>query len=74
MTSLIILALYLIIITLFIAITAFIAYHLKKYSLNAPINNFLLPFFLIVSALLLFSNLLLFSSVRWRDLLLMMPV
>lgn len=74
MMNLIIFALYLIIIASFIAIAAFIAYHLKKYSLNAPMNNFLLPFFLIVSVLLLFSNLLLFSSVKWSDLLLMMPV
>jgi hypothetical protein len=72
--SFVILAIYLIIIATFIAISAFIAYHLKKYSLNAPLNNFLLPFFLIVSVLLLFSNLLLFSSIRWNDLLSMLPV
>jgi len=73
MMNLIISALYLVIIATFIAISAFVAYHLKKYSLNAPLNNFLLPFFLIISALLLFSNLLLFSSVNWSELISMLP-
>jgi len=72
--NLIILAIYLIIIAIFIVIATFIAYHLKKYSLNAPLNNFLLPFFLVISAFLLFSNLLLFSSVNWSGLMSMLPV
>jgi hypothetical protein len=62
-------SLYFVIIATFIVVSIFIAYHLKKYSLNSPLNIFLLPFFIVISVLLLFSNVLLFSSVRWDELL-----
>jgi hypothetical protein len=67
-------SLYLIIIATYIIISIFIAYHLKKYSLNSPLNFFLLPFFLVISTLLLLSNFLLFSSVRWDELLSAIPM
>jgi len=54
---------------MFLAISAFIIYHLKKYSQNSPLNKMFLPFFAIISALLLFSNLLLFSSINWSSML-----
>lgn len=62
-------SLYLVIIATYVVVSIFIAYHLKKYSLNSPLNLFLFPFFIVISTLLLFSNILLFSSVRWDELL-----
>ncbi|MFA7318992.1 MAG: hypothetical protein WC022_00100 [Parcubacteria group bacterium] len=60
-----ILTLYAIIVLTFVFLYAFIVYHLAKYSINASLNKILLPLFIIISALLLFSNMLLFFSVKW---------
>lgn len=64
-----ILGLYAILIFSFILIYFFIIYHLAKYSLNASLNKVMLPLFILVSTLLLFSNILLFFSVNWSGLL-----
>lgn len=64
-----ILALYAILILTFVFLYAFIVYHLVKYSINASLNKVMLPFFIILSALLLFSNVLLFFSIDWTTLL-----
>jgi hypothetical protein len=59
---------YLIIILVYLIISGFIVYHLKRYSLNSPLNKILLPLFIAISILLVFSNFLLFSSVDWQRL------
>lgn len=68
MFNIIILALYAIIIITFTLIYFFIIYHMVKYSINAKLNKIILPVFIIISTLLLFSNILLFFSVNWNDL------
>ena len=49
----------------YIMLSFFIAYHLKKYGINSQSSNLTLLFFFIISALLLFSNLVLFFFVDW---------
>jgi hypothetical protein len=66
-------SLYVVIIITFAIIAGFIAYHLKKYSLNAPLNKILLPLFMAISVLLVFSNLLLFSSIDWAEIISRLP-
>ena len=63
-----ILGLYAIIILTFVLLYAFIIYHLVRYSINASLNKILLPFFILISTGLLFSNVLLFFSVDWNKL------
>ncbi|MDR3559677.1 MAG: hypothetical protein P4L62_02860 [Candidatus Pacebacteria bacterium] len=65
----IILALYAIIILIFVFLYFFIIYHLAKYSINASLNKILLPLFIVISTILLFSNVMLFFSVNWNGLL-----
>lgn len=65
----ILLALYAIVLLIFVILYFFIVYHLAKYSLNAQLNKILLPLFIVVSTLLLFSNVLFFSAVDWKSLL-----
>lgn len=62
----IILALYAVILVTFVFLYAFIIYHLVKYSINASLNKILLPFFILVSTVLLFSNIVLFFSINWN--------
>lgn len=65
----IILGLYGIILISFVLTYFFIIYHLAKYSLNSSLNKIILPFFIVVSVLLLFSNVFLFFAVDWNDLI-----
>jgi hypothetical protein len=48
----------------------FIIYHLAKYSINRNLQAIMIPFFAVISALLLFSNIILFFSVDWNSILL----
>jgi len=63
------LILYAVILLGFILVYLFIIYHLAKYSINAGLNRIILPLFVVISTLLLFSNILLFFSVDWSELL-----
>jgi hypothetical protein len=65
--------LYLIIILVYLIVSGFIVYHLKKYSLNSPLNRILLPLFIVISILLVFSNFLLFSSIDWTAIISQLP-
>ena len=65
----IILVLYAIIILTFVFLYSFIIYHLVKYSINANLNKIMVPFFIVISTGLLFSNVILFFSVNWNDIL-----
>lgn len=69
MATLIILALYLLIIIMYVLVSFFIVYHLSKYSINSELKLVMLVFFVVVSAGLLFSNLLLFFSIDWNGLI-----
>ena len=65
-----ILSLYGVILLGFVLAYFFIVYHLTKYSINAGLNKIILPFFILISTLLLFSNILLFFSIDWDGLFL----
>jgi len=65
----IILILYLVVIIVFTLLTFFIAYHLSKYSFNTYFKGIAVPFFIFVSTLLLFLNVMLFFSVDWQNLI-----
>lgn len=66
MASLIILALYAIIILIFALISFFIVYHLTSYSVDSQLKIVMLVFFVIVSAGLFVSNVALFFSINWE--------
>jgi len=72
MTGLIFL-LYFIIILIYTATYFFIVYHLVRYSLKPSLNTLILPVFIIGSALLLISNIMLFFAVDWQTLLASFP-
>jgi hypothetical protein len=63
---LLVLALYGIIVLSYIIVYFFIIYHLYKYSINSSLNRLVMPIFVIVSTLLLLSNILLFFSIDWN--------
>lgn len=65
----VILSIYAFILIGFVLVYFFIIYHLVKYSIKSDLNRIVLPLFIIVSTLLLFSNILLFFSVNWNGLL-----
>ena len=65
-----VLPLYSLIVLIYVIIYFFIVYHLVKYSINASLNKKLLPFFIIISTLLLISNVLLFLSINWQSVFL----
>ena len=68
MASLIILALYAIIIITFLIISFFIVYHLTRYSVDSELKIVMMVAFIVVSAGLLISNLALFFSIDWNTL------
>lgn len=69
MFSLIILALYALIILMYAIASFFVVYHLVKYSVNSELKIIMLIFFVVISAGLLFSNVLLFFSINWNILI-----
>lgn len=68
MVSLIIFALYAILILIYVLTSLFIVYHLVKYSVTSEMKIIMLVFFVVVSAGLLISNLALFFSIDWNAL------
>jgi len=69
MVSLIILSLYAIIILIYSLISLFIVYHLVKYSIDQEFKTVMLVFFVVISAGLILSNLMLFFSIDWNLLM-----
>jgi len=65
MANLIILILYAIIILIYSLISLFIVYHLVKYSIDPEFKTVMLVFFVVISAGLFLTNLLLFFSINW---------
>lgn len=72
MLSLILIS-YSLIVLFYILTYFFIIYHLVRYSINSSLKQKILPLFVIVSALLLISNMLLFLSIDWQELFLALP-
>jgi len=64
-----ILIFYSLIVLFYVLLYFFIIYHMVRYSINSSLNQKILPLFVIISALLLVSNLLLFLSINWQELL-----
>jgi len=64
----IIFSLYGVVFLVFAFIYFFIVYHLVKYSIDIAFSKIILLIFTVISALLLFSNMLLFFSVDWKTL------
>lgn len=60
------LVLYFIFIAIYLLISFFIIYHLSNYSIGRELRTVMLSLFIIISAGLLFSNLLLFFSIDWN--------
>jgi hypothetical protein len=69
MFTVIVLALYLILILIYLLMSFFIVYHLASYSINPELRIVMLSLFIIVSGGLLFSNLLLFFSIDWNGII-----
>jgi hypothetical protein len=65
----IIFSLYAVILITFVLLYFFIVYHLANYSINASLSKIMLPFFIVISTLLLFSNIFLFFLVDWKSLI-----
>lgn len=68
-----ILIFYSVIVLFYILTYFFIIYHLTRYSINSSLKQKILPLFVIVSALLLISNMLLFLSIDWQEIFLSLP-
>jgi len=69
MLSLLISTLYLTVLFIYVLASAFIIYHLIRYSAASEMKTLMLILFIAVSAGLLFSNLLLFFSIDWDAML-----
>ncbi|KKR21250.1 MAG: hypothetical protein UT50_C0010G0018 [Candidatus Moranbacteria bacterium GW2011_GWA2_39_41] len=69
MITLVLLALYGIIILTFLIVSFFIIYHLVTYSINSELKIIMLFLFVVVTAGLLISNLALFFSIDWNNLI-----
>jgi len=66
--------LYGIIILIYVVTYFFIVYHLVRYSLKPSLNTIILPIFIVGSALLLISNVMLFFAIDWRIFFANFPV
>ena len=64
----IIFLLYSLVLIVFTLVYFFIVYHLTRYSSKTKLNKIILSIFIPFSALLLFSNILLFFSINWTNL------
>jgi hypothetical protein len=62
----IVISLYALFIFSFILVSFFVAYHLVKFSINQKFSRTFVLLFLVVSFLLLLSNLVLFFAVDWN--------
>ena len=68
MAVLLILALYAVVIVTFSIISFFIIYHLTHYTVDSEFKIVMLVFFVFVSSGLFLSNLALFFSLNWNEI------
>ncbi|OGI29406.1 MAG: hypothetical protein A2288_03750 [Candidatus Moranbacteria bacterium RIFOXYA12_FULL_44_15] len=64
-----VLSLYAVILLGFVLTYFFVIYHLAKYSINKKLSAIMLAVFIVISTLLIFSNILLFFAVDWEQLI-----
>lgn len=69
MFAIILLALYLVVIFIYLLMSFFVVYHLASYSINPELRIVMLALFIIVSGGLLFANLLLFFAIDWNGII-----
>ncbi len=69
MISIIILALYAIVVLIYILISLFIVYHLARFSADSELKYLMLVVFVLVAAGLLFANAMLFFSIDWNTII-----
>ncbi len=69
MISIIILALYAIVILIYVLISLFIVYHLVRFSADSELKYLMLVVFVLVAAGLLLANTMLFFSMDWNSLI-----
>ena len=69
MAVLLILALYAVVIVTFSIISFFIIYHLTHYTVDSEFKIVMLVFFVVVSSGLFLSNLALFFSTNWNEII-----
>jgi len=69
MINLILLALYGIIVLTFLIVSFFIIYHLVTYSINSKLKLIMLFLFVTISVALIISNMTLFFSIDWTNLI-----
>jgi len=62
-------SLYAIVLIIFTLVYFFIVYHLVKYGAKDKLSKIILPLFIVISVLLLFSNIFLFFSIDWNNLI-----
>lgn len=61
-------SLYFLILLLYAVTGYFVVYHLIRYSINSELNKIVIPLFLIITPLLILSNMLLFFSIDWETI------
>lgn len=64
----IVIILYFIILASFITAALFIAYHLKRYSINPTLTTVMRIIFVLVFGILILINIIMFFSVDWSEL------
>lgn len=69
MISIIILALYAIVVLIYVLISLFIVYHLVRFSADSELKYLMLVVFVLVAAGLLLANAMLFFSIDWNSLI-----
>ena len=69
MISIIILALYAIVVLIYVLISLFIVYHLVRFSADSELKYLMLIVFVLVAAGLLLANAMLFFSIDWNTLI-----
>lgn len=69
MISIIILALYAIVVLIYVLISFFIVYHLVRFSADSELKYLMLVVFVLVAAGLLLANTMLFFSIDWNLLI-----
>lgn len=69
MISIIVLALYAIVVLIYVLISFFIVYHLVRFSADSELKYLMLVVFVLVAAGLLLANTMLFFSIDWNSLI-----
>jgi hypothetical protein len=69
MISIIVLALYAIVVLIYVLTSLFIVYHLVRFSADSELKYLMLVVFVLVAFGLLIANLMLFFSIDWNTII-----